>query len=32
MVKSKVNSKPLAITHDEEFKKYFLEVDLTPSS
>ena len=26
------NSKPLAITHVEDFKKYFPDVDLTPSS
>ena len=25
------NSKPLAITHVEDFKKYFTDVDLTPS-
>ena len=26
------NSKPLAITHVKDFKKYFADVDLTPSS
>ena len=26
------NSKPLSITHVEDFKKYFPDVDLTPSS
>ena len=26
------NSKPLSITHAEDFKKYFPDVDLTPSS
>ena len=26
------NSKPLAITHVQDFKKYFPDVDLTPSS
>ena len=31
-IKLQENSKPLAITHDEEFRKYFLDVDLTPSS
>ena len=31
-IRIKKNSKPLSITHVEDFKKYFPDVDLTPSS
>ena len=31
-IKLQENSKSLAITHVEDFKKYFSDVDLTPSS
>ena len=31
-LKLQENSEPLALTHAKDFKKYFPEVDLTPSS
>ena len=31
-IKLQENGKPLAVTHAEDFKKYFPDVDLTPSS